>query len=154
MLVLEDIVLDIAAENAEQAIRIAGKCLLQAGAVEAEYIDAMVKNWQENGPYFVLAPGLALPHARPECGARQSRIAIVRLTPPVAFGAKENDPVSLVIALAASNSDKHIELMQTLTRILGDEEKFTRLKNATDKESIVALFDNTVCKATPKVTSG
>ncbi|CAM3747133.1 Mannitol-specific cryptic phosphotransferase enzyme IIA component [Klebsiella quasivariicola] len=47
----------------ENAIRLAAEPLLAQ-----EYITAILKSHEEIGPYYVLAPGLAMPHARPEQG--------------------------------------------------------------------------------------
>ncbi|CAH0535252.1 Ascorbate-specific PTS system EIIA component [Vibrio stylophorae] len=141
MLTPDHIYLDAQVDNAEQAIRVSGDCLLRAGAITSDYIDAMVHNWQENGAYFVIAPGLALPHARPECGVLEAQISIVRLQTPVVFGNEENDPVDLVIGLAATGSQQHVQLIQKVALVLSDERKYAALKQATDKESVMALFN-------------
>lgn len=141
MLTPNHIYLDADVENAEQAIRLSGECLLRIGAIKPEYIDAMVQNWSDNGPYFVLAPGLAMPHARPEKGALKAEISVVRLNTPVVFGSKDNDPVSLVIGLAATNSDQHVALIQKVAMVLSDEERYKLFKNATNKESMISIFN-------------
>lgn len=140
MLNHESILLDVEANNAEHAIRLSGELLFNMGASTAGYIDAMVKNWKDNGAYFVIAPGLALPHARPEQGALVPQISVVRLTKPVKFGSQENDPVSLIIGLAATNSDQHVQLIQRVAQVLCDESQYKILNNAQDANSIVDLF--------------
>lgn len=70
---------DCAANCPEEAIREAGEALCRAGACSPQYVQAMVDSYRELGPYFVIAPGLALPHARPEQGARKAQISAIRL---------------------------------------------------------------------------
>ena len=53
---------DCAANSPEEAIREAGNALCRAGACSPQYVQAMVDSYRELGPYFVIAPGLALPH--------------------------------------------------------------------------------------------
>lgn len=95
--------LDIEAEDAEQAIRAAGQLLVDSGAAEGSYVEAMVSAYRNNGPYIVIAPHIALPHAKAENGVREASVSFVRLRRPVAFGHPENDPVELVFALGSSS---------------------------------------------------
>ena len=46
---------------------------------EPTYTEAMIDVVRDMGPYIVLAPGLAMPHARPEMGAKQVGTALVTL---------------------------------------------------------------------------
>lgn len=78
--------LDIEAEDAEQAIRAAGQLLVDSGAAEGSYVEAMVSAYRNNGPYIVIAPHIALPHAKAENGVREASVSFVRLRRPVAFG--------------------------------------------------------------------
>ena len=48
------------------AIKAACQPLLDAGAIEERYVQRCIEIVQAQGPYIVLAPGLALAHARPE----------------------------------------------------------------------------------------
>ncbi|MDD3404207.1 MAG: PTS sugar transporter subunit IIA, partial [Hespellia sp.] len=49
----------------KEAIRLVAQPLLENGCIEERYIDAMIRNVIENGPYIIIMPGLAMPHARP-----------------------------------------------------------------------------------------
>ena len=56
------------AANWEEAIKIGTDLLVASGAIEPRYYENIVSKIKEMGPYIVLAPGLAMPHARPEEG--------------------------------------------------------------------------------------
>jgi PTS system ascorbate-specific IIA component len=45
----------------------------------------------------------------------------VTLLEPVAFGHRENDPVRLVIGLAAVDEEGHVTALSTLAELLSDE---------------------------------
>ena len=47
------------------AVQLAGAALAATGAAAPEYADEMIRMIEEHGPYVVIAPGLALAHARP-----------------------------------------------------------------------------------------
>jgi PTS system ascorbate-specific IIA component len=60
----------------------------------------------------------------------------VTLSTPIAFGSQSNDPVSLVIGLAATDHESHIDLMAALSELLMSKEKVTLLLNATSEEEV------------------
>ena len=129
-------------EDWQGAIRAVGKLLVEDGAVEERFVDAMIRVAKEFGPYIVVAPGIALPHARPEDGVINASIAIARLETPVNFGNEDNDPVYLVVALAAVDNKQHIEGLQQLALVLGNNEKIKAIKAATTPEEILDIFWN------------
>lgn len=132
--------LDIEAEDAEQAIRAAGQLLVDSGAAEGSYVEAMVSAYRNNGPYIVIAPHIALPHAKAENGVREASVSFVRLRRPVMFGHPENDPVELVFALGSSSSSDHIALLRRLTTLLNDPANVEALKEAKTAEEIESII--------------
>ena len=140
MIVRQAIDIDNPAANAVEAIQAAGLALCQAGACSAEYAQAMVTSYQEFGPYFVIAPGLAMPHARPEQGAIKAQLSLVRLREPVVFGHAENDPVQVLLGLSATSSDRHIQLIQHIVTLLADENNLHILMNSRDPEQLYQLL--------------
>ncbi len=56
-------------EDWRQAVTLSAQPLLQDGVITPNYLTAIFHQQEKLGPYFVLAPGIAMPHARPEEGA-------------------------------------------------------------------------------------
>ena len=110
------------AETCEDVIRHGGQLMVDAGFTDPTYTEAMIDVVRDMGPYIVLAPGLAMPHARPEMGAKQVGAALVTLEKPIDFGSPENDPVSVAIFLCAPNKDEHIQLLTDIATLFEDEE--------------------------------
>ena len=110
------------AETWEDVIRHGGQLMVDAGFTDPTYTEAMIDVVRDMGPYIVLAPGLAMPHARPEMGAKQVGAALVTLEKPIDFGSLENDPVSVAIFLCAPNKDEHIQLLTDIATLFEDEE--------------------------------
>jgi mannitol/fructose-specific phosphotransferase system IIA component (Ntr-type) len=133
---------DVAVEDWQGAIRAAGKLMVADGAVEERFSEAMIRVAKEFGPYIVVAPGIALPHARPEDGVIKPSIAIVRLSTPVNFGNEDNDPVYLVVALAAIDHEQHIDGLKQLAKVLGNQDKIAEIKSASTKEELLNAFLN------------
>ncbi|MFB5677962.1 PTS sugar transporter subunit IIA [Paenibacillus terreus] len=132
--------LDMEVKDAEEAIRAAGRLLVDSGAAENSYVEAMLAAFRDKGPYIVIAPRIALPHAKAENGVNEASVSFVRLRRPVAFGHPENDPVELVFALGSSSSSDHIALLRKLTTLLNEPTNVEALKSAQTATEIEALL--------------
>jgi ascorbate PTS system EIIA or EIIAB component len=131
--------LDVEATTPEEAIRQAGALLVADNKVEERYIDAMVKGFNDVGPYIVLAPLIAIPHARPEHGVLEQGVSLVRLKTPVVFGHPTNDPVQIVCAICGTDSTSHIGMLQSLAAVLGNKEKLETILTTKNKEEIISI---------------
>ncbi|WP_222851383.1 PTS sugar transporter subunit IIA [Phytoactinopolyspora mesophila] len=125
------------------AVRAACQPLVDAGAVEARYADRCVDMVEEHGPYMVLAPGLALAHARPEDGVNRLCLASATLAEPVSFGHPDNDPVDVVLAFGSPDDSSHIGLLQKLAEHLLSGLADT-LRQAPDQATAVQALSNVV----------
>ena len=114
--------LDAPAETWRDAVRLAGDLLHDSGATAPEYTDEMISAIETLGPYVVLAPGLALAHARPSPAVHRTGLSWVTLAGPVAFGHATNDPVRLVIGLAGLDHEAHVAALAQLAGLIGDPE--------------------------------
>ena len=110
------------AETWEDVIRHGGQLMVDAGFTDPTFTEAMIDVVRDMGPYIAFAPGLAMPHARPEMGAKQVGAALVTLEKPIDFGSPENDPVSVAVFLCAPNKDEHIQLLTDIATLFEDEE--------------------------------
>jgi len=113
------------------AVRAAGEALTSSGATSIGYTDEMIACVEEFGPYIVIAPGIALAHARPSSSVHRAGLSWVRLGSPVEFGHESNDPVSLVIGLAAPDDSSHMTALSTLAELLSDDAARSALMEAT-----------------------
>jgi mannitol/fructose-specific phosphotransferase system IIA component (Ntr-type) len=137
----EDLIdLHYLAENRDTAVRRSGELLVKSGLATESYIDGMLKNVEINGTYIVIAPGIAMPHARPEEGALDVGFSIVTLKEPVVFGHPKNDPVRIVIGLCAVDHQTHLKALAELVEILSHEENVQHFLNAEKPEEILAMI--------------
>lgn len=118
----------------------AGNILLSHQDIEGRYIEAMIQKVKDYGQYIVIAPGIAMPHARPEDGALRTSVAIMTLKEPVVFGHRQNDPVRIIICLAAVDNSAHLEALSDIADIFGDQEKLESILCQTDAEGIYDLL--------------
>lgn len=128
------------AETWEDVIRHGGQLMVDAGFTDPTYTEAMIDVVRDMGPYIVLAPGLAMPHARPEMGAKQVGTALVTLEKPIDFGSPENDPVSVAVFLCAPNKEEHIQLLTDIATLFEDEEFLDAAVNFESIEDVHAFL--------------
>lgn len=131
---------EVAAADWRAAVRAACEPLVEAGAAEPRYVDRCVATVEELGPYMVVAPGVALAHARPEDGALALGLAVATLREAVEFGHAENDPVDVVFAFGSPDRDQHVELLGALARRL-TEGLADELRGAADEEAAGRLME-------------
>jgi PTS system ascorbate-specific IIA component len=100
----------------------------------------MVAVLESHGPYIVIAPGIALAHSKPSELIIETGLSLLTLGESVVFGNAANDPVQLVIGLAAIDHDSHMEMMKELADALSDQQFVNSLLNAGDTEEIRQLL--------------
>ena len=134
------------ASNWREAIKIGTDLLIASGAIQPSYHDAIISSVEELGPYICIAPNLALPHARPENGVLRTAFALVTLEEPIYFDGEE-EPVDVLITLAGSSSDEHMEGLMEVTQVLDDEESETgvdldKLRHCRSSSDVFKVIDD------------
>lgn len=129
--------LKVPAENWEDAVRKSAEALLENGKITPPYIDAMVNTAKEAGPYIVVTKHVALPHAKPEAGAKETAMGIAVLENPIEFGNKGNDPVKYVFCLSAVDHESHLQAMAEFLELLEKQEFYNVLNNAKNASEIM-----------------
>ena len=120
--------------------------LIASGAIQPSYHDAIISSVEELGPYICIAPNLALPHARPENGVIRTAFALVTLEEPIYFEG-EDESVDVLITLAGSSSDEHMEGLMEVTQVLDDEDSETgvdldKLRRCRSKTDVFNVIDD------------
>ncbi len=112
------------------ALRASVAPLVAAGAATERYGDELVRNVEKYGPYIVLLPGVAMPHAMERAeGALRSAVALTRVSEPVHFGSPD-DPskdAALLFTLCDCDAEAHLANMQRLYGVLTNDEALARL---------------------------
>ena len=117
------------------AMRLSGKLLVNSNYITEGYVDLTIKTVEEFGPYIVIIPGLALSHSRPDVTVLKTGISLLTLSEPVHFNC-ENDPVDIVVTLAAVDDTDHIGLLSKLCDYLSEEKNLDFIRNCSDPEEM------------------
>lgn len=132
------IALRVSATGKTDAIRQAGELLVSSGCVLPPYVDGMLA--REESMSTSLGNGVAIPHGIYENLEHilQTGISVLQLNAPVEWD--EDDPVSLVIGIAAS-SDEHVDVLANLADVIEDDDNLAELIATTDPEVIIKYLD-------------
>lgn len=126
--------------NATQALQEIGELLVDVGSVDKQYIQNMIDSYEKLGPYFVIAPGIALAHAKPDASVIKDDVALVICKKPVLFHS-HNDPVTLVFGICATSGKHHMEKIVDMANLLDDEKTIQKINEATSVNEIAQLIN-------------
>lgn len=104
------------AETWPRAVEQVGEVFVSVGATTQGYTDRMIRAIKTFGPYVVVAPGLALVHARPDTDVHQNTVVFMTFPEGVAFGHPENDPVRVVVGIAVTRPEDHVKVVAAIAR--------------------------------------
>lgn len=119
----------------KEAITVSLQSLEEQGYVTSEYGKSIIQITEDMGPYYVLTEDVALIHGRPESGVLEKQLAVTVLRNPIKFS-EDGYPVRLLVALAATDSESHLSVMQTLAELFMSEGAINDLVNARSAQQI------------------
>ena len=131
------ILLNAAAQDWREAVRLGGDLLLCDGCITEHYIQAMQENIEKLGNYMILFPYIAMPHARPDEGALCSAFSIVVLQSPIPFGSDAQ--VQIIITLSAVDYETHTQALKDLMYLLENTPFYDGLIRASSASDVLEL---------------
>jgi PTS system mannitol-specific IIA component len=136
LLAQESIRLNCSATDRLDAVRQCGQALLEAGAVDETYIDAMLQREQSVSTF--VGEGVAIPHGTlaGKEAVKHDAIVVLRFPDGVDW---EGNHVLVTVGIAAAGGG-HIALLSQLAEILLDPAKAEQLRSATEVEQVYALL--------------
>lgn len=125
------------AADRDEAIRRCGQALVDIGAVEPGYTEAMLERERSISTY--VGEGVAIPHGTltGKDAVRRDALAVLRFPDGVDWG---GEPVTVCVAIAACG-DGHVELLAQLAEILLDPGRAAALRGATDADEVLRLLE-------------
>ncbi|HHA8638471.1 TPA: PTS sugar transporter subunit IIA [Streptococcus pneumoniae] len=136
----DSIRLGLEANDWKEAVKVAVDPLIESGAILPEYYDAIIESTEEYGPYYILMPGMAMPHARPEAGVQSDVFSLITLQNPIVFS--DGKEVSVLLALAATSSKIHTSVaIPQIIALFELEDSIARLQACQTKEDVLAMIE-------------
>lgn len=130
-----NVVLGLESVSKEEAIKLAGKKLVENGYVNENYIDAMLE--REKLMTTFMGMGVAIPHGVNEAkkDILSSGIVILQFPNGVDF---DGEKAYLIIGIAGVGNE-HLDILSNIATVL-DDELTERLKDTNSKSDLIEAF--------------
>lgn len=142
----ENIQTGIKASSWQKAVEKTCQPLINNGNIEKKYQKAIKELLLKHGPYMVLSREVVLLHAMIGHGVNQLCMGLTTFSPPIKFGHKSNDPVSVAIVFGTVNSHSHLKALSQLSKLLGENEFIQSLKKQKSGKDVLNLVENALQK--------
>lgn len=126
IIIIEDVV------KWQESIYLTGKCLVQNGSIEERYLDRIISQTMDYGPYMFITDEVMLAHAKPEDGVNKMDISIAVFQNPVVF--PKGKQAKIILILAAEGHEKHLKILNDILKITEDTNEIGRLARADTSE--------------------
>jgi PTS system mannitol-specific IIA component len=138
ILAKENILLNASVGSKEEAIRMAGRILVEKGYVDAGYIEKMLEREELTSTY--MGNYVAIPHGTEDSKqfVKESGISFVQVPEGVDFGG--GNIVKLLIGIAGKNNE-HLDILSNIAIVCSEEENIEKLIAATSADEILAIFE-------------
>jgi mannitol PTS system EIIA component len=137
VLTLSQIKVPGTARTKDDAIREAGDILVNAGAVEPEYIDSMFEREQSVSTY--MGNYLAIPHGTNESkeSIKRSALSVIRYDEPIDWDGNE---VRFALGIAGYQGG-HMDILSRIAVIFSDTDEVDRLLAARSAQELYDLLN-------------
>jgi len=133
-----NILIGYKAKTWQEAVQIASLPLLNSMSITPNYVNTMIEMFEHHEPYIVIAPRVAIPHARPEDGVNHLSMSLLKLDEDVDFGGY---PIRIFIVIAAIDRSTHLRALMQLNDLLSEESNIHKILEATQKQEILSLLE-------------
>jgi phosphocarrier protein FPr len=131
----QNIKLHARAATKEEAIRTAGRVLIDAGNIDPGYVESMLGRECQANTY--LGNGIAIPHGMGKDRELIHKTGVVVVQFPDGVEWNPGQTVRIVVGIAAK-SDEHLQILAALTDVLDDTATANRLASTNDPAEIIA----------------
>jgi mannitol operon transcriptional antiterminator len=127
----------------KEAIRIGAEPLIENGNITEDYVKSMIDTITKLGPYIVVAPKVAIPHAKPEDGVKKLGMSLLCLEKSVCFSNSAQHDVHLIIVLAANDGETHLKALSQLSKLFTDQTSINKMIKAQSTQTILKMIEDT-----------
>lgn len=135
---LEDIILDAECENWEEAIRIAGKIMVENKICDVTYIENIIERVNEFGPYMVMSNKVALPHSKNSGNVFKSKMVLINFKNDILF--PEETPVKTMLTFTSQDENEHLDALSNFLDLVNNYKFLEKLENNRSKKKVVDII--------------
>ena len=135
----ENIALNVKVKDKEEAIRYAGKILVENAYTTPKYIEHMMERERRFSVY--IGNHLAIPHGIESSDSEiyTSGLSVVQIPEGVDFG---DGNIAYVVIGIAGKDGTHLNMLSNIALICAEEENIEKMRHAENKQEIMELLKN------------
>ncbi|MDI4567766.1 MAG: hypothetical protein E7Y34_01650, partial [Mycoplasma sp.] len=114
--------------------------LLREKIIDNTYIEEILDTTKNLGPYYLIAPKIALIHNKPNIKWKKNCLSFSYFKIPILFENKKENPINYFINLVTRDSISHIELIKQVVNIFSNQIFVNDLETINSIESLITLF--------------
>ena len=135
----ENIALNVKVKDKEEAIRYAGKILMENAYTTPKYIEHMLERQRRFSVY--IGNHLAIPHGIESSDSEiyTSGLSVVQVPEGVDFG---DGNIAYVVIGIAGKDGTHLNMLSNIALICAEEENIEKMKRAENKQEIMEILKN------------
>ena len=132
----DGIKLDCPSVTREKAIRASGQLLVEHGAVDPSYVDAMLERDREQSVYMGM--GVAIPHGTNEAkgSVKKTCVTLHQYPGGVLWG---DEKAYLVFGIAGTDGE-HLQVLANVAKALEDESVIEKMRTTTDVDWLLSVL--------------
>ena len=131
------------AKDWRDAVRMSCEPLEADGSVTAKYKEEIIREVEQYGPYIIIMPNVAIPHAQ-KCtdSVKKTAVSFLKLKKPVCFvdSNQNKNYVQNFFTLACCDAEKHIENLGSLVELLMDQAFVKELEHLACEQDLKNLL--------------
>lgn len=142
VLIEDNILIEDEVSDWKDALTQAGAPLVNAGNVDESYIEEIIRQTQNYGPYMFITKDVVLAHAKPEGGVHKLGVAMSIYKSGVTF--TNNHTAKIIIVLAAEDQEKHLRILKDIMEVFSAENSVQKLIACCDKKQVLAFVNGKI----------
>lgn len=119
----------------QDSIYMTGRCLVQSGSIEEEYLNSIISQIMYYGPYMFITDEVMLAHAKPEDGVKKTDVSMAVFENPVDF--PNGKKAKIIFILAVEDHEKHLKILNDILKIAENTDRIQSLAKADTCEKIL-----------------
>ncbi|MGL5356418.1 MAG: BglG family transcription antiterminator [Cetobacterium sp.] len=135
---LDDIILDVECENWEDAIKIAGKTMIEHEICDITYIESIIQRVKEFGPYMIMSNKVALPHSKNTGNVFKSKMILVHFKNDILF--PENTPVKTMLTFTSQDEESHLDALSNVLDLINKYNFLEKLESNPNKKKVIDII--------------
>lgn len=124
----------------KQGVVLASQLLINNKYVGQEYVEEIISITAEHGPYYIIAPKIALLHVAPKPNVKENAISFTYFKNPIIFKTDEHYHVQFCLALLAKDNSSHMDILQAVALLFTNQNFLADLNQCQSKKALVKIL--------------